>query len=76
MAVPVHETLTNCQDGHHPPARQRVGIAGWIGGTIRLWRSRIRERQALDYADDHELYELGLSRWDAERDIARPFWRD
>jgi uncharacterized protein YjiS (DUF1127 family) len=76
MAVPVHETLTNCQDGHPPPAYQRTSVAAWIGGTFRLWRSRIRDRHVFDYADDHELSELGLSRWDVEREIARPFWRD
>jgi uncharacterized protein YjiS (DUF1127 family) len=76
MAVLTHETLTNCQDGHHLPARQPAGVAAWIGRRLRVWQSRIRERHAFDYANDHELSELGLSRWDVEREIAKPFWRD
>jgi|tagenome__1003787_1003787.scaffolds.fasta_scaffold20935816_3 uncharacterized protein YjiS (DUF1127 family) len=76
MVVLAHEMLTNCQDDHRLPVHKPASVAAWIGRTLRVWQSRIRERHVFDYADDHELSELGLSRWDVEREIAKPFWRD
>jgi uncharacterized protein YjiS (DUF1127 family) len=76
MAILMHDGLINCQDDGRPEVARRAGIVGWIGNTLRLWRSRIRERHSFDYADEHELHELGLSRWDVEREIRKPFWQE
>ena len=57
------------------PDRRPVNVTGWIKHMIRLWRLRIRERHSFDFVDDRELRDLGLSRWDVEREIVKPFWR-
>jgi uncharacterized protein YjiS (DUF1127 family) len=46
-----------------------------LSRTLRLWRSRIRERQAFPVIDDRDLRDLGVSRWEVDRELAKPFWR-
>lgn len=75
MAAIARHALTNCQAARVSPGHRPVNVADWIKRTVRLWRSRIKERQSFDFVDDRELRELGLSRWDVEREIAKPFWR-
>ena len=43
--------------------------------TLRLWRSRHRERHALTVIDERDLRDLRLSRWEIDRELAKPFWR-
>jgi len=43
--------------------------------TLRLWRARSRERQQLAAIDGRDLRDAGLSRYDVERELAKPFWR-
>lgn len=40
-----------------------------------LWRERARQRRALMALDDRLLRDIGISRADAEREVAKPFWR-
>ena len=42
----------------------------------RLWRRRARDRYALRRMCDRDLRDLGITRADADRELARPFWRD
>ena len=42
---------------------------------VAVWIERRRQRRALADLDDRLLKDIGVSRWDAEREIARPFWR-
>lgn len=60
-----------------PPAKglSYVGV-GDLRRVVRRWRSWSRERRVFASLDDRDLHDLGLSRWDVEREIARPFWRD
>ena len=46
----------------------------WLD-TIRLWFSRSRQRRALAELNDHLLQDIGMSRDDAAREAAKPFWR-
>lgn len=39
------------------------------------WADRARERRFLAELDDRALHDIGLSRSDAERETAKPFWR-
>jgi uncharacterized protein YjiS (DUF1127 family) len=39
------------------------------------WAERARERRFLAELDDRALHDIGLSRSDAEREAAKPFWR-
>jgi uncharacterized protein YjiS (DUF1127 family) len=43
---------------------------------VGLWRARVRNRQALATLDQRDLRELGVSQWELERELAKPFWRD
>lgn len=43
--------------------------------TVGLWRLRLQERRALGSMCERELQDLRLSRWDAEREMMKPFWR-
>lgn len=43
--------------------------------TIAVWIVRRRQRQALAELDEHLLNDVGLSREQARREAARPFWK-
>lgn len=75
MAVTVHPSLTKCQAAGFSSGDDGTGWAKGFGRTIRLWRSRIRERRTVTSLDYRDLRDLGLSRWDVERELAKPFWR-
>jgi len=62
------------------PSRADYGrrITVWIvkAWTLLLvWQRRYMERQALASFGVHRLADIGLSREDLAREIAKPFWR-
>jgi uncharacterized protein YjiS (DUF1127 family) len=62
---------------HHPPAvlqRPSRDLRGIIA-TIGTWRSRSRGRQCLLRLNDRELKDIGISRYDAQYEARKPFWR-
>jgi len=62
--------LTKKNYAFHRPAVGRGLLA-----TARLWQSRIEERARLKEAPDSLLSDIGVTRADAEREAAKPFWR-
>jgi uncharacterized protein YjiS (DUF1127 family) len=42
---------------------------------FRIWRERVRQREALKRLDDRLLDDVGLSREQARREAAKPFWK-
>jgi uncharacterized protein YjiS (DUF1127 family) len=73
--------LTNCQcdeasvsDKPIPRARLTAVVKA-LGRTLRIWRSRVRQRQRFPVIGERELRDLRMSRWDLERELAKPFWR-
>jgi uncharacterized protein YjiS (DUF1127 family) len=44
--------------------------------TLRLRLARQRTRRLLARLDDRQLHDLGVSRIDAMREAAKPFWAD
>ena len=74
MAALMPHAMTNCQA--HPASATQAGLIDRIAGTLQVWRTRIHDRHSFDHVDERELRELGLSRWDVEHEIAKPFWRD
>ena len=68
LAIP---SLTNSQPATRPgETRGR----GWRE-TIRVWRRRIRERQALVSLSQRELADFGATSADVYRETSAPFWR-
>ena len=62
-------------------ARTAIDPAEWLLilfkgiGTLRVWRARRRQRQTLAALNDHLLNDIGVSRNEARREAAKPFWR-
>jgi uncharacterized protein YjiS (DUF1127 family) len=52
-----------------------MGLTSRLTRLVGTWRRRIRERQAFARLDYRELRDIGLSRWDVERELAKAFWR-
>jgi uncharacterized protein YjiS (DUF1127 family) len=50
------------------------GIAE-ISNLLLEWLQRSRERRQLDGLSDHMLKDMGVSRADAEQEVAKPFWQ-
>jgi uncharacterized protein YjiS (DUF1127 family) len=51
---------------------------GWLRRLLR-WaatcRDRARQRQQLAQMTCNQLKDIGLTRWDALREVEKPFWR-
>ncbi len=50
------------------------------GGALRrnlaTWRDRARGRHLLRRMSDRQLEDIGLTRFDADREARKPFWRE
>jgi uncharacterized protein YjiS (DUF1127 family) len=46
-----------------------------VVATLALWRARGRQRDLLSQLDSRMLRDIGLTRDDARRECAKPFWR-
>ncbi|MGI9416655.1 MAG: DUF1127 domain-containing protein [Geminicoccaceae bacterium] len=46
-----------------------------IAGKVRRWLDRRGERRALGLLDERLLKDIGVTRFDAEREIRKPFWQ-
>lgn len=75
MAATAYNAMTNCQAVSKPSTSQGNGLVASFSRLTQLWRTRIREREALASFDDRDLKDLRLSRWDAQREAAKPFWQ-
>jgi uncharacterized protein YjiS (DUF1127 family) len=74
MAGFAHPSLTNSQLSLRP-AKRLEGLLAGFGNTLRVWRRRIHEREALARLTDRELADFGASRGDVYRVLVAPFWR-
>jgi uncharacterized protein YjiS (DUF1127 family) len=60
-------------------APQRVGpldLVARVFATLALWRDRAYSRRALATFDRRMLRDIGVSPYDAGREISKPFWRE
>jgi uncharacterized protein YjiS (DUF1127 family) len=67
--------------GRRPRAGMRA-LGEWIfsaglscARTLATWIDRARQRQALADLDDRMLNDIGITRSEARREAAKPFWR-
>ena len=55
-----------------------AGPIGWLSSLyaeLETVSRRIEERRHLSQLDDHLLEDMGLTREQADREAAKPFWR-
>ena len=50
-------------------------VSAAVFGTMVAWQVRANERAHLAAMEDHRLADAGLSRDDARREAAKPFWQ-
>lgn len=43
---------------------------------LKLWNERIEERKQLAKVDQRLLKDMGISMYEAQQEIAKPFWRN
>jgi len=43
--------------------------------VLSVWQARSTHRRVLAELDDHLLRDIGLTRADVQRELAKPFWR-
>jgi len=44
--------------------------------TLDLWSKRAEERKQLATVDERLLKDMGITRYQADQEISKPFWRD
>lgn len=64
-------SMTNIDAAH----RTRVSWQDRLRDTVGTWLRRSRGRRQLARFNAYELRDLGLSRSDASREVAKPFWQ-
>jgi uncharacterized protein YjiS (DUF1127 family) len=60
------------------PSWHHGGLMRLGGAAVRLvwsWMERSRQRRALAKLDDRLLHDIGLTRDEARRECANPFWK-
>jgi len=75
MSSTVHSMMINSQSDRPRPSTLVKAATRSLGRTLRLWGARIKERQAFPVVDDRELRDLGISRWELQHELAKPFWK-
>ena len=74
--------LTNSKGGLRAATRFLPSLPSPVEALVRLagmvatWERRAQERRSLAEMSQHMLKDLGISRLDARRASAKPFWRD
>lgn len=55
-----------------------VAYQGWVlcRALVVEWRCRVRSRRELLILDDHDLWDLGLTRSHAQVEASKRFWRE
>ena len=76
---------TQCQTVQPPIAsfrEYRLGFAGslkqavaTVFGAALLWQERAAQRAHLAALGDHMLKDIGVTRVEADQEVAKPFWR-
>ena len=74
---------TSCYPARVGQETQWQGSLRWLSGflsavraALREWRRRKNGRLELARLDERMLRDIGLTRFDAEYEIKKPFWRE
>lgn len=60
---------------NEPPVRVKGTTFAAFVARLRRWYGRTQERRLLACFDDVALKDIGITRWDARCECAKPFWR-
>jgi len=75
MSATTNGPLINCQVDHPSLSTRAAAFSRSVAATLRLWTARYQERHRFTVIDDRDLRDLGLSRWQVERELSKPFWK-
>jgi uncharacterized protein YjiS (DUF1127 family) len=76
MPAAVSSAMINCQAVRAAPVPRATALLRTVAETLTLWLERVKSRRAFPALSERELSDLGLSRWDFEHELRKPFWRD
>jgi uncharacterized protein YjiS (DUF1127 family) len=76
MNPAIHDITSLGRTLHRPPVAGSAGLAASIARVAERWRARIKDRRAFAALDYRDLRDLGLSRWEVESEMLKPFWRE
>lgn len=57
-------------------SRRLIGLLSGTGAVLREWRRRKNSRFELSRLDERMLHDIGLTRFHAEYEMNKPFWRE
>jgi uncharacterized protein YjiS (DUF1127 family) len=75
MSAATGVRLTDCQASGRSWAIRWRRLLARAHRRLAIWRRRMAEREAFTELGDRELRDMGLSRWEVERELAKWFWR-
>jgi uncharacterized protein YjiS (DUF1127 family) len=61
---------------HRVAAPARVSLWDRLSRLATAWNHRRQARHAFAKMTERDLGDAGIARWEIERELARPFWRD
>jgi uncharacterized protein YjiS (DUF1127 family) len=65
------------QETQWPASPHRLsGFLSGVGAALREWRRRKNGRREAARLDERMLRDIGLTRFDVEYEINKPFWRE
>lgn len=57
-------------------SRSLIGLLSGAGAVLHEWRRYKNSRSELSRLDERMLRDIGLTRFDAEYEMNKPFWRE
>jgi uncharacterized protein YjiS (DUF1127 family) len=66
------QSICRAPHAHAAPRRHTFGD---LVALYQEWRRRAQGRAELAALSDRELRDIGVTRYDARREIGKPFWR-
>ncbi len=73
MATLAHHPLTI---SHRIPASVRPSLWDRLIRLAVAWNQRREAQRTFAEMTDRDFGDAGIARWEIERELARPFWRD
>ena len=78
MTAISHQHLSFLHQSREPNdvAGRATGLARRMTRTLRLWRRRVRDREALQQLSYRDMRDIGATPADIAWEVSQPFWRE